>query len=288
VLLAALTPVQAQDVQVAEVQPAALPQALLSDQLSAVASAPAQAEPAAAAPNLTPELLATYVARQQAQKGFDIFGEAPQPQLTSAMLSAYAATHLQNAALAAIDRAASPVSLATTFSVPAADTPPAEAAVPSISDDILTRYARSRFEPTEKKVAEAATEKTCLSSAIYHEARGESDNGQWAVANVIINRAMSKRFPTTMCGVVYQNVDQGRFHCQFTFACDGQPDVATERQAWIKANRIAAAAYSEFQHGQRPGVLPSSALYYHTASVSTDWGFRRVAQIGAHVFYSPM
>ena len=164
----------------------------------------------------------------------------------------------------------------------------AAAANPSVNEDMLARYVHDQFEPTDKKVRRASDEKLCLSKAIYHEARGESDNGQWAVANVIINRALSKRFPTTMCGVIYQNANQGRYRCQFSFACDGQPDMATEREAWVKANRIAAAAYSEFQHGQRPGIVPSSALYYHTTSVSTDWGFKRVAQIGAHVFYSPM
>jgi len=160
----------------------------------------------------------------------------------------------------------------------------------SVTDDMLAKYAHVRFEPTDKKIARANQEKLCLSKAIYHEARGESDNGQWAVANVIINRAMSKRFPSTMCGVIYQNADQGRNRCQFSFACDGQPDMASERRAWVKANTIAAAAYSEFQHGQRPGVVPGSALFYHTRSVSPDWSstYQRVAQIGAHVFYAPL
>lgn len=271
-------PGQGQDLQVAEIQ-ADLPTAAV-----AIATRP-PAE--AAARSLTPEVLAGYIARQQAKKGFDIFGEAPQPQLTSALLSAYAATHYQeqNAALTAIDLAAAPAVLAGGFGGPAQP-----AAPPSITDDMLASYARKHFQPTERKVAQAIEERNCLSTAIYHEARGESDDGQWAVANVIINRAMSKRFPATMCGVVYQNANQGRYHCQFSFACDGQADTATERKAWSKAKRIAAAAYSEFQRGQRPGVVPGSALYYHTRSVSPDWSstYRRVAQIGAHVFYSPL
>ena len=50
-----------------------------------------------------------------------------------------------------------------------------------------------------------------------------------------------------------------------------------------------AAAFAEFQHGKRPGVVPSSALYYHTRSVSPGWtGFREVAEIGAHVFFAPL
>ena len=284
-------PAFAQNLALADIQPQLRGVTFTSEVLApdSTAAAPAPA-PQPAQPSLTPALLSAYVARQQAQKGFDIFGEAPSPQLTSAMVSAYAATHYRsNAALDAIDSAAQPsVALGTTFSAEDEDDAAAAAAAPSITDGMLEKYAERSFEPTAKKVAHANNEMLCLSKAIYHEARGESDSGQWAVANVIINRAMSKRFPTSMCGVIYQNADQGRNRCQFTFACDGQPDVATERRAWTKANRIAAAAYSEFQHGERPGVVPSSALYYHTTGVSTNWGFKRVAQIGQHIFYSPM
>lgn len=298
-LLVTFTPSQAQDLQLtqelrpslrlAEVQPVIYSPAIQTESTAAAPDLQARA-PAPATPALTPEVLADYVARQQARKGFDIFGEAPAPVLTSAVVSAYAATHYQNAALSAIDSAAAPAPLDVNFLLPSAETRSAEATLPSVTDDMLARYARQRFQPTAKKVAIANKEKGCLSTAIYHEARGESDNGQWAVANVIINRAMSKRFPTTMCGVVYQNADRGRFHCQFTFACDGHPDAANERRAWVKANRIASAAYSEFQRGQRPGVLPRSALYYHTRSVSPDWSsaYKQVAQIGAHVFYAPL
>ena len=114
-----------------------------------------------------------------------------------------------------------------------------------------------------------------------------SDQGQWAVANVIINRAMSKKFPATLCGVVFQNADQGYHRCQFTFACDGKSDLGTETGAWNKATKMAAVAYSEFSKGQRPGVIPSNALYYHTTSVNPNWGNAvRVATIGAHEFYA--
>lgn len=286
----------AQQLQIAEAAPILQAPSLGSDAFSPVQISTA---PTASQNTLTPALLAAYVARRQAQQGFNVFGDAPQPQLTSALVSAYAATHYRsNAALDAIDNITaqqqdapadptSDQSASPSLVFAAFETTP-ELSADSISDDALADYA-NHYIPTAKRVAHANDEKNCLSTAIYHEARGESDNGQWAVANVIINRALSKRFPTTMCGVVYQNANEGRFHCQFTFACDGQSDTATERQAWIKANRIAAAAYSEFQHGQRPGVVPGSALYYHTVSVEPSWSnsYRQVAQIGAHVFFAP-
>lgn len=262
----------AQQVQVAEVQSAAIP-----DLVEQPVARPVLQKPALTSPALTSEVLSAYIAKQQVLKGFNIFGEAPRPAvapvLTSEMVSAYAAreTDPANAALQAIDNAAS--------------------AAPSsgLTSSFLADYANDKFVPTIKKVAHANDEKLCLTKAIYYEARGESDNGQWAVANVIINRAMSDRYPTTMCGVIFQNAAV-RNGCQFSFACDGRPELGSERQAWIKANRIASAAFSEFQHGQRPGVVPKNALFYHNRTVVPDWSssYREVAEIGGHLFYSPL
>ncbi len=258
----------------------AAPQAAFAQQYQIAEVSPATvfAEPGLRKPALTPEILAAYVARQQALRGFNVFGDAPQPganspTLTSEMVSAYAARESDpaNAALQAIDNAA-------------ADSPSS-----GLTNSLLASYANDKFVPTIRKVAHANDEKLCLTKAIYYEARGESDNGQWAVANVIINRAMSDRYPATMCGVIFQNA-QVRNGCQFSFACDGRPEMGSERQAWIKANRIASAAFSEFQHGERPNVVPKSALFYHNRSVAPGWSnnYREVAEIGGHLFYSPL
>ena len=66
---------------------------------------------------------------------------------------------------------------------------------PALNPDMLEIYAQKKFVPTVKKVKLSKPEQLCLTQAIYHEARGESQEGQWAVANVIINRAMSRKFP---------------------------------------------------------------------------------------------
>ena len=159
---------------------------------------------------------------------------------------------------------------------------------PALTADVLSTYAEDAYVPTVKKVKLADSEKTCLAQAIYHEARGESREGQLAVANVIINRAFSKKYPSTICGVVFQNADKGRYKCQFTFACDGRSDEGRERAAWNRSLQLAEDAFHEFQQGDRPGVIPNSALYYHTTAVAPKWShtFRRVAAIGSHVFYS--
>lgn len=223
-----------------------------------------------AQPVLTPALLAAYVERQQQLKSFSGFEvPAAAPEITSDMLMGYIARR-QNQALDAIES----VDLGSDE--------------PALTADVLANYASEGFVPTVKRVKLADGERNCLAQAIYHEARGEPKEGQLAVANVIINRAMSKKYPTTICGVVYQNASKGKFKCQFTFACDGRSDNGTERAAWKRALALADEAFREFQNGKRPGVIPNSVLYYHTTAVNPSWSdkFRRVASIGAHVFYS--
>lgn len=219
-------------------------------------------------PRLTAEFLQAYVDRQQALRSFNHFDVVPEHKLTTEVLLGYIARQ-QNPALAAIDAASADQN--------------------TVSEDILAAYAADKFVPTIRKVKLADDERNCLTAAIYHEARGESEEGQWAVANVIINRAFSGRFPTTICGVVYQNAGKGRNQCQFSFACDGRSDVGRERRAWNRSMEIADAAFAEFQQGKRPGVIPKSALFYHTTAVAPSWSstFNRVAAIGAHIFYAP-
>lgn len=220
-------------------------------------------------PKLTQELLAAYVQRQQQLKSFDGF-DVPVPgvELNETVLLGYISRR-NNQALDAIEQ------------VDQSDKPALTAAV-------LADYAEDGFVPTFKRVKLADGEKLCLAQAIYHEARGESREGQLAVANVIINRAFSKKYPSTICGVVFQNADKGKYKCQFTFACDGRPDTGTERAAWNRSMQMAETAFHEFQQGTSPGVLPKSALFYHTTKVSPNWSnsFRRVAAIGSHIFYA--
>jgi len=220
-------------------------------------------------PALTRDVLEAYVKRQQALRNFNGFEVTVQPAaLTEDVLLGYIAKRRNNA-LEAIER------------VDVTDGPALTAAV-------LTAYAAKDYVPTPKKVKLADEEKLCLAQAIYHEARGESQEGQLAVANVIINRAMSKRYPSTICGVVFQNADKGRFKCQFTFACDGRSDMGSERAAWNRSVKLAERAFYEFQRGERPGVVPNSVLFYHTTAVSPRWAntFQRVAAIGSHIFYA--
>ncbi len=258
-LAGVVAPVAAEDV-VIEVFPAPLTQSVISKRQSYTG----QAEP-----KLTEALLTAYVERQQQLKQFDGFNVQPTgAELTEAVLSSYIAKR-RNDALDAIEQ------VDTTTG-------------PALTSAVLVAYAEQKFVPTAKKVKLADSERLCLAQAIYHEARGESVDGQMAVANVIINRAFSKKYPSTICGVVFQNADKGKYKCQFTFACDGRSDMGTERTAWNRSVKLAETAFAEFQQGQRPGVIPNGVLFYHTTAVAPKWShtFRRVAAIGSHVFYS--
>jgi hypothetical protein len=122
---------------------------------------------------------------------------------------------------------------------------------------------------------------TCLSEAVYYEARGETPAGQAAVAQVVLNRMRNPAFPKTVCGVVFQGVHTSA-GCQFSFACDGAMNGPREPAAWRRAQQVASRALEGFR---APGV--GSATHFHVVGDDPGWGPRllRVAQIGLHVFY---
>ncbi|HEY4404642.1 MAG TPA: cell wall hydrolase [Xanthobacteraceae bacterium] len=124
----------------------------------------------------------------------------------------------------------------------------------------------------------------CLTEAIYFEARGEPVRGQIAVAQVVMNRVFSGYYPNTVCGVVYQNANR-HLACQFTFACDGIPDVVREPDAWERAKRIAA----ETIDGQLWLPEVGKATHYHAYWVHPSWvhEMTRMYKLGVHTFYRP-
>lgn len=124
-------------------------------------------------------------------------------------------------------------------------------------------------------------EETCLAQAIYFEARSEPLEGQLAVAQVILNRVSDKRYPASVCKVVFQN-ERMRNRCQFSFACDGRSDQPGERRAWTIAKKIAiVATEAEWQD------LSMQATHYHAEYVSPYWQalMQQTAQYGRHMFY---
>lgn len=120
----------------------------------------------------------------------------------------------------------------------------------------------------------------CLTTAIYYEAASEPDDGQAAVAQVILNRVRHPTFPSTVCGVVYQGSE--RRGCQFSFACDGAMARVPMRSAWDRARRAAARALA----GQVFAPV-GMATHYHTYAVTPSWNRSLVmtGMFGAHLFH---
>ncbi len=132
-------------------------------------------------------------------------------------------------------------------------------------------------------IADAALsdEQRCLAQAVYFEARSETLEGQLAVAQVVLNRVEDRRYPSSVCGVVFQN-ERLRNRCQFSFACDGLSDNPYNQEAWNIAQRISYIALSG-----RWEDITKSAMYYHASYVSPYWIKRleTTARHGSHIFY---
>ena len=131
--------------------------------------------------------------------------------------------------------------------------------------------------------ARAKSEK-CLAEAVYFEARGEAVRGQIAVAQVVMNRAFSGFYPTTVCGVVYQNKNH-HLACQFTFACDNVADVVREPDMWDRAKKIAKAMLD----GQLWLPEVAKSTHYHAYWVHPSWvsEMKKMYKFGVHTFYRP-
>src|SRR5215213_5620568 len=81
----------------------------------------------------------------------------------------------------------------------------------------------------------------CLASAVYYEAGSQDDDGERAVAQVVLNRVRHAAFPGSVCGVVYQGSTRAT-GCQFTFTCDGSLYRQADAAGWGRAYRVAQAA----------------------------------------------
>ena len=124
----------------------------------------------------------------------------------------------------------------------------------------------------------------CLAEVVYFEARGEAVRGQIAVAQVVMNRVFSGKYPDSVCGVVYQNKHR-HMTCQFTFACDNYADVIREPDMWDRARKIAKAMLD----GQIWLPEVGKSTHYHAYYVHPSWvhEMTKLWKFGVHTFYRP-
>jgi len=156
---------------------------------------------------------------------------------------------------------------------------PVVQALPEKVDDApVTIEARSLRElvnliDTDRQMTE---QMRCLAGAVYFESRGEPLAGQLAVANVVINRAEDRRWPTSYCDVVYQR-------SQFSFVKNRRmPRIDTSSRAWTKAKAVARIAHEGMWDCEA-----KDAVYFHANYVSPRWSRRktRLTQIDTQIFY---
>jgi spore germination cell wall hydrolase CwlJ-like protein len=134
----------------------------------------------------------------------------------------------------------------------------------------------------------------CLALNIYHESRSDNLAGQFAVADVVLNRVEHPKYPNTICEVVYQAKMKPswkdpeilvpiRNKCQFSWYCDGKSDLPRELDAWTQSQYV---AYSILKDDHFRG-LTEGATHYHTTYVSPTWNkhLYSIGRIGSHVFF---
>ena len=129
----------------------------------------------------------------------------------------------------------------------------------------------------------------CLAKNIYFEARSESTAGRIAVAWTVINRVRHKRFPNSVCEVVeqglkYENGFPKRNKCQFSWYCDGQPDIIRNVNEWRDAYRLASYVSTGRDHLVD---ITDGSLWYHADYVQSKFHSKLsyTTTIGTHIFY---
>ncbi|MBW4710515.1 cell wall hydrolase [Roseobacter sp. YSTF-M11] len=149
----------------------------------------------------------------------------------------------------------------------------------AVEKSVPVEFSRDWLDSQPK--AQGGDELRCLAEALYFEARGETVKGQFAVAEVILNRVKSERFPGSACGVINQGTGK-KYQCQFTYTCDGHKEIIAEPRAYDRVSKVARAALN----GDAPD-LTEGATHYHTTAVNPRWSrvYTKTAAIGDHIFY---
>lgn len=144
----------------------------------------------------------------------------------------------------------------------------------SDDDEVISASSLSELVRAQDTDDALSAEERCLAGAVYFESKGESLAGQLAVARVVMARANSGRFPSTLCGVVFQK-------SQFSFVRGGgMPPIATGSTHWRNAVAISKIALAGSWKSPVEG-----ALFFHARHVSPGWRLTRLGSVDNHIFY---
>jgi len=158
---------------------------------------------------------------------------------------------------------------------------------------LLVTVTQTKFDSLRAKIAQqdaaviSAADRTkqleCLTRNIYWEAASEPFEGKVAVAQVTMNRVVSGKFGSGVCGVVYQkNVFYEKVVCQFSWACENNHKIKPiYPKYWAESEEVAKKVLLE--NFRLPSL--TNAMYYHATYVNPGWRLQRITQIGQHIFY---
>jgi spore germination cell wall hydrolase CwlJ-like protein len=137
-----------------------------------------------------------------------------------------------------------------------------------------------RFAVIGAANAQYSSAHKCLTQAVYYEAANEPLAGKRAVAQVVINRLRHPAYPNSVCGVVYEGVNDPV--CQFSFTCDGSLLRKPLSAQWAQSSKVAEQALAGTIE-----TLVGSATHYHADYVLPRWAFTlaKINKVGMHVFY---
>jgi spore germination cell wall hydrolase CwlJ-like protein len=123
----------------------------------------------------------------------------------------------------------------------------------------------------------------CMTDALYYEAANEPEEGQRAVAQVVVNRVRDEHFPKSVCGVVYQGWER-QTGCQFSFVCDGSiRRRPADPVSWSRLRPIAEDALNGYV-----ATEVGASTHYYANYVRPNWirTVAKVTEIGKHIFCS--
>lgn len=171
---------------------------------------------------------------------------------------------------------------------------PAEAGLPALQQMLAERTPTLARETTSTPIVPFLTqaavkaldvERGCLALAVYHEARGETRDGQRAVAEVVLRRVSNPSRPNSVCGVVLEGAAR-KTGCQFSFTCDGSIKKRRNFTLWERALNVADYMLIG---GGREQNLTGRATHFHADYVDPMWAgtMEKTVQIGRHIFYRP-
>jgi spore germination cell wall hydrolase CwlJ-like protein len=150
-------------------------------------------------------------------------------------------------------------------------------------------YDPEAIDTAVEQIAIYQEQRECLAINIYHEAMGESELGQRAVAYATINRTKDPRYASTICEVVHQAVldkkgNPVRNKCQYSWYCDGKSDKIEDEEAYARALVVATIVINTYGNSFDPTM---GATMYHTDEVKPKWrkSFDKTTEIENHIFY---